>query len=163
GAATLLDAAAEAGIGPVRYVGRCSDTLRHRLLERAAERGVEIELLGWRPHAEAMAIAGRAMVGVSPLHDTPNYRHSLPTKTLEYLAMGTPVIASDLPGTRDVIGSLPGVRFVPAGDIEALAEAFESIGDGFVEEAIEGAADVRNRYRWPADEVRAFYSSLLDG
>ncbi|RLE23966.1 MAG: hypothetical protein DRJ50_05375 [Actinobacteria bacterium] len=163
GAVTLLDAAADAGLGPVLYVGRCNDTLRRHLLERAAERSVEIELMGWRPHAEAMAIAGRALAGVSPLHNTPNYRNSLPTKTLEYLAMGTPVVASDLPGTSSVIESLPGVRLVPAGDVDALARALESIDDAALGEALAGAADVRQRYQWPSGEVRAFYASLLDG
>ena len=162
GAVTLLDAAADAGIGPVLYVGRCNDTLRRHLLERAAERGVAIELLGWRPHAEAMAIAGRALAGVSPLHNTPNYRNSLPTKTLEYLVMGTPVVASDLPGTSSVIGSLPGVRLVPAGDVGALARALDSIDAVLAEEAVEGVGDVRRQFRWPSDEVRAFYVSLLE-
>ncbi|MEA3501528.1 MAG: glycosyltransferase, partial [Actinomycetota bacterium] len=163
GALTLLDAAASAGVGPVVYVGRCGDALRQRLVKRADASGVEIEILGWRSHAEAMTIAGHALVGVSPLHDTPNYRNSLPTKTLEYLAMGTPVIASDLPGTSSIVGSLPGVRLVPAGDTEALARALESIDNALVEEAVEGAADVRSRFQWPTDEVRAFYASLLDG
>ncbi len=163
GAVTLLDAAAAAGVGPVRYVGRCNPGLRRKLLERASERGVEIELLGWRPQAEAMAIAGRARVGVSPLHDTPNYRDSLPTKTLEYLAVGTPVIASDLPGTSRVIGSLPGVRLVPAGDEDALSEALAAIDAELLEAALRGVTDVRTRYRWPSDDVRSFYESLLDG
>lgn len=163
GALTLLEAAARSGRGPVTYVGRCSDTLRLRLLERAADYGVDIELPGWLPHPEAMVIAGQAEVGVSPLHDTPNYRYSLPTKTLEYLAMGTPVIASDLPGTTRVIGSLPGVRLVPAGDIGALAEALASVGDGLGSDAILGSDHVRRRFQWPASEVRAFYRSLVEG
>ena len=163
GAVTLLDAVAGAGLDPVTYVGRCSEDLRRRLLERAGEAEVEIELRGWLPHAEAMAIAGRAMVGVSPLHDTPNYRHSLPTKTLEYLALGTPVVASDLVGTASVIGSLPGVRLVPAGDVKSLAAALAAVDDDLVAEAAAGVAEVRRRYRWPSDDVRAFYASLLDG
>jgi glycosyltransferase involved in cell wall biosynthesis len=160
GAMTLIEAAGATGVGPVIYVGRCDPTLRRELLERAAELGVEIDLRGWMPHAEAMEIAGGAAVGVSPLHDTPNYRHSLPTKTLEYLAMGTPVIASDLPGTTDVIGELPGVRLVQPGDVSELAAALSSAPAVLAADALAGAPDIRSRFKWPEDEVRALYSSL---
>ncbi len=160
GAMTLLEAAAVAEIGPVVYVGRCEPTLRRGLLERAAELGVDIDLVLWKPYREAMEIAGAAVVGVSPLHDTPNYRDSLPTKTLEYLAMGTPVIASDLPGTADVIRELPGVRLVPPGDVAELAAALRTAPAALGAEASAGAADIRDRYKWPEDDVREFYASL---
>jgi len=163
GALTLLDAALRAGVDSITYVGRCNDELRKRLLERAAGTRMDVRILGWRPHAEAMAIAGRATVGVSPLHDTPNYRDSLPTKTLEYLAMGTPVVASDLPGTRTVIGSLPGVLLVPPGDVDALAGALASVDEEFIDQAGKGADVIRERFRWPAGDVREFYASLFDG
>jgi hypothetical protein len=52
---------------------------------------------------------------------------------------------------------------VLAGDTAALARALQAIDDEVVDEAIGGAAEVRRRYRWPSDEVRAFYTSLLDG
>ena len=163
GAVTLLDAAVRAGVDSVTYVGRCNDELRERIVERAAGTGIDVRVLGWRTHTEAMAIAGRAAVGVSPLHDTPNYRNSLPTKTLEYLAMGTPVVASDLPGTRNVIGTLPGVRLVPPGDVEALASALEAVDAELAAAAAAGTDDVRKRFRWPAEAVREFYASLTAG
>jgi glycosyltransferase involved in cell wall biosynthesis len=161
GAMTLLEAAADAGVGPVVYVGRCPQTLRRRLLELATERNVEIELRGWLPYPEAMDVAGNATVGVSPLHDTPNYRHSLPTKTLEYLAMGTPVVASDLPGTAQVIRGLPGVRLVSPGDVAALAEALRSINAQASADAIDGSSAIRLAFQWPADEVKQYYLSLV--
>jgi glycosyltransferase involved in cell wall biosynthesis len=160
GAMTLLEAGAEADAGPVIYVGRCDPTLRRELLERAAELGVDIELRGWMPYAEAMEVVGAAAVGVSPLHDIPNYRHSLPTKTLEYLAMGTPVIASDLPGTAGVIGELPGVQLVRPGDVTELAGALRADRVALATDAMAGAANIRRQFTWPEDDVRAFYSSL---
>jgi glycosyltransferase involved in cell wall biosynthesis len=160
GAVTLLEAAAGADVGPVVYVGRCNPTLRRQLLETAAELGVEIDLRGWMPYAQAMEVAGGAVVGVSPLHDTPNYRNSLPTKTLEYLAMGTPVIASDLPGTAAVIGGLRGVCLVPPGDVARLAAALRTQPTALAADALQGATDIRSQFRWPEDDVRAFYASL---
>ncbi|MEA2023395.1 MAG: glycosyltransferase [Actinomycetota bacterium] len=162
GAVTILKAVASVDAGPLTYVGRCSPDLRRTLLEQAAALGVDIELAGWTPHAEAMEMAGSAAVGVSPLHDLPNYRHSLPTKTLEYLAMGTPVVASDLPGTRAVIGSLPGATLVPPGGVAALANALVAVDEDAIAAASAGAPEVRRRFRWPADEVRTLYASLID-
>lgn len=162
GAVTLLEAAAQAGVGPVIYVGRCADVLRRELLERASELGVRVEMKGWQPYPAAMAIAGSATVGVSPLHDTPNYRASLPTKTLEYLALGTPVVATDLPGTSKVIGELPGVVLVQPGSATHLSEALGSVDGSVAAQALEGASAVRRDYRWPAVEVRAFYASLAE-
>jgi len=160
GAMTLLEAVATSGATAVTYVGRCSDDVRSRLLDRSTQLGVEIEILGWKPHQEAMAIASGALVGVSPLHNVPNYRHSLPTKTLEYLALGTPVIASDLPGTSSVIGGLPGVCLVEAGNVPALRAALDAADDAFVAEAMTGAAEVRRRYQWPEVAVADYYASL---
>jgi len=163
GAPTLLEAVALADVGPLVFAGRCRSDLRRRLLERAEALDVDVSIRGWMPHDEAMQLVGASRVGVSPLHDLPNYRDSLPTKTLEYLAMGTPVIASDLPGTREVIDGLPGVRLVPAGSVEALAEALASVDETLIAAAVDGATDVRVRFRWPADDVRAFYRSLVAG
>ena len=162
GAMTLLDAAAVSGASGITYVGRCSDELRRRLIDRASDVGIEIDLLGWKPHQEAMAIAGAATVGVSPLHDVPNYRHSLPTKTLEYLALGTPVVASDLPGTSDVIGAMPGVLLVSPGDVDALSTALDSVDEHLATAALAGAADVRKRFCWPDDAVTGYYVSLVE-
>lgn len=55
-----------------------------------------VEWLGFRPHAEAMRIVDGALAGLSLLHDEPNYRVSQPTKVVEYLAHGVPVITTPL-------------------------------------------------------------------
>ena len=55
------------------------------------------------PNAEAMREVEESMVGLALLHDLPNYRHSMPTKILEYMASGTAVVATPLPLSRQVI------------------------------------------------------------
>jgi glycosyltransferase involved in cell wall biosynthesis len=55
-----------------------------------------VEWLGFRPHDEAMSIVDGALAGLSLLHDEPNYRVSQPTKVVEYLAHGVPVITTPL-------------------------------------------------------------------
>jgi glycosyltransferase involved in cell wall biosynthesis len=95
------------------------------------------------------------------LRDLPNYTHSLPTKVIEYLAMGVPVVASDLPGTREHIAALEAVELTPPGDIDAMARAIRtSVSPGVKEVALEQAAAIRRRFSWPAEEVRQFYRGL---
>ncbi len=155
GAGVMAAAAARAGV-PLRIVGRCDPELAAGL----AAAGGDVELLGRLPHPRALDIAAAATVGLSPLADLPNYRYSLPTKVLEYLAVGIPVVASDLPGTAEVIGDLPGVVLVEPGNVEAWAEALARVHDDpELRAAARDATDeVRRRFAWSAAEVRTAYS-----
>jgi glycosyltransferase involved in cell wall biosynthesis len=161
GATDLVEAAGGAEIARVVFVGRCTFDLSERLRSAGQANGVAVDVVGWLPYREAMEIAATASVGVAPLRDEPNYRNSLPTKTLEYLAMGVPVIASDLPGTREVIGELPGVVLVPPGNPRALAVALTEVDADLRAAAAQGVGEVQRRFRWPADAVRDYYDSLL--
>jgi glycosyltransferase involved in cell wall biosynthesis len=103
-----------------------------------------------------------ASVGLAPLRDLPNYRSSQPTKILEYLAVGLPVVASDLPGTRELVAGLDAVVLVPPDDSDALAAGIDRARSPAVSSIAQAQAPmVRDRFRWPSDEVRDFYSSLL--
>ena len=148
---------------PLRLIGRVRPELARRLAARAADLGVELDLPGFVPHPDAMAAAAGAAVGLSPLADTPNYRHSLPTKTLEYLAVGIPVLASDLPGTAEVLAGRPGVRLLAPSDVVAWRDALADVlADRTARDrAREGVDDVRARFRWPAPELRAVYAEAL--
>ena len=160
GLLTAVDAVGRSGVGaPLTLIGRCSHQVRVRLEAAARAGGVDLTFTGFLPPAEALAEVARHALAISPLHDTPNYRHSLPTKLLEYLALGVPVVASDLPGSRDVLDGSPAVVWVPAGDVESLATA---LGAAFhdadlAEAALAAAGGVRARYRWPAAAVRELY------
>jgi glycosyltransferase involved in cell wall biosynthesis len=144
---------------PLRVVGRVSDGLAARMHERAGVHGVRLGFDGQLPHRAAMEVVSGASAGLSLLHDTPNYRQSLPTKVIEYLAMGIPVVASDLPGTRSAVEGLDSVWLVPSRNAaaagQALARAVERRGDAAAQ-----APAVRERFVWPADEFVAFYASL---
>jgi glycosyltransferase involved in cell wall biosynthesis len=62
---------------------------------------------------------------------------------VEAMAAGLPVIASDLGGTREIVGEQAG-RFVPAGDVTAWRTALRDLTDGAFVERV-GAA---GRQRW---------------
>ena len=148
---------------PLRLVGRCDPALARRLRDLAVDLAVDLHLPGFVPHPEAMALVSRAAVGLSPLADIPNYRHSLPTKTLEYLALGVPVVASDLPGTATVIGGLPGVELVPDRDVAAWTTAIaRAASDPAPRRAArEAAPTVRSRFTWPSAQLCEVYRGAL--
>ncbi len=148
----------------VTVIGQCSADVEGRIREIASELDVTVELTGRLDHARALEKVASARIGVSPLLDIPNYRWSMPTKILEYLAVGVPVVASDLPGTREVVEKLSGVVLVPPGDVDAWANALGgSIGDNsFSEAARLQAPAIRGQFRFPAEGVRAFYRGLAD-
>jgi glycosyltransferase involved in cell wall biosynthesis len=163
GATDMVDAASR--LVPPRtlvLIGRCPGDLASRLRTRAEAAGVDLDLAGWMPHPKAMARAAGASAGLSLLRDLPNYRHSLPTKVVEYLALGIPVVASDLPGTREGVGGLAGVRFVPPQDPAAAGEALGAVvGDAALREELRTRAPgIRERLVWPDDRVRGLYRSV---
>ena len=144
---------------PLRIIGPCTGRMATEL--RATN--PQTDVIGPLPHPEAMAAMATAAFGVAPLFDTPNYRHSLPTKVIEYLGSGVPVIASDLPGTRDESGDLPGVRLVAAGDASAWESTLRRAANdaGLRAAAHANARAVRERFTWPTAAVREWYRELL--
>lgn len=111
----------------VQVVGPVDDDVRAPL-EEAHEEG-SLELLGFVPNAQALAMLDGALAGLSLLHDHPNYRHSLPTKVLEYQAAGVPVVSTPLPAAVEVLESSGGGVVVPFGDVDAVVEAIVMMHD----------------------------------
>jgi glycosyltransferase involved in cell wall biosynthesis len=143
-------------------VGRISEALARLMRGVKDDEGSELSITGPVSHPDAMDRVSAASVGLSPLRDEPNYRASLPTKTLEYLALGVPVVATALPGTKAILDGLEAVWLVPPGDIPAMTSALrEAVRPGAKTAAVEQAPSVRDRFGWPEVEVRSFYARLL--
>ena len=159
GIALAVEAAGRAGAPVFSIMGRCTSDFRARLLLLAGPSDLQLRFHGFVTPDRALEIAAGATIGVSPLLDTPNYRRSLPTKVLEYLAVGVPTLASDLPGTREVVADRPGVVLIPPGDLEAwtaaIADAMTS--EKLRQEASRGAESIRETFAWPGEDVRTFY------
>lgn len=95
-------------------------------LERAAASGW-IELVGFVPNEEALRLLDGALAGLSLLHDHENYRHSLPTKVLEYQAAGVPVVSTPLPAAVEVVERAGSGVIVPFGDVAAVVDAVREL------------------------------------
>lgn len=160
GADIAVTACSSLGVA-LHLVGRITPDFRAHLVSRS-DLGERLKIDGLVPNRQAIEALTGASVGLAPLRDLPNYRHSQPTKILEYLAMGLPVVASDLPGTRELVDGLEAVFLVPPGQPGSLAEAIARAREPEVgTTAREQAPAMRARFRWPAEEVRDFYRSLL--
>lgn len=82
-----------------------------------------VEVTGWLPYPKMLAAMRRCHFGCYPRRASPWSQAALPPKIFEYLTVGRSVIAWNYPGAKSVLrGGDYGV-LVPAGDVEALAEA----------------------------------------
>ena len=64
-----------------------------------------VELLGQLDRSQVVHLLSRVRIGIVVYHPTANYFHGQPTKLLEYMAAGLPVVASDFPFYRQIIES----------------------------------------------------------
>jgi glycosyltransferase involved in cell wall biosynthesis len=74
---------------------------RAELARRAL--GDKLVFTGWLPHDKALGYVARAEVGLAPIPRGVLFDVSSPTKLVEYLALGVPAVASDIPDLRLVI------------------------------------------------------------
>lgn len=72
---------------------------REVLLARASERGVadRMEITGNLPRLQALERMREVDIGISPYYPIPMFLSTSPTKLIEYLALGVPVVASAHP------------------------------------------------------------------
>jgi glycosyltransferase involved in cell wall biosynthesis len=116
---------------------------------------------GMQPLEELVPALRGAGIGVIPLLADSFTHYMLPTKLLEYVAMGVPVICSDLRSVRDYFSDRQ-VRFVAPGDVGDLAGALrELLSDADRRRRLAGAASAFYAdFNWPAEERR--YVSIVE-
>jgi len=173
GAGTMIDLAGELNcraldfelriIGPIHEPG-----LAEALAGAIVDHGLadRVFVLGRMPYAMARAALAEADLGLCLLQPTTNYRRSLPTKVLDYMAAGLPVVATDIPGWRTYVtepGS--GLQVDPA-DTAGAADCVESILKDparFRAMSRRGRAAVESTFCWEIEQQKllAFYDRLL--
>ena len=94
----------------LEVIGEAADAEARVALQKAAEAG-DVCWLGFVPSGEALARVSGSLAGLCLLRDLPNYRFSLPTKIMEYCALGVPVITTPLPLAADLLRSEPQLRW----------------------------------------------------
>jgi glycosyltransferase involved in cell wall biosynthesis len=106
----------------LEVIGEAADAEAKEALQRAAAAG-DLCWLGFVPSHEALARLSGSLAGLCLLRDLPNYRVSLPTKIVEYCALGVPVITTPLPLAADLVRSRKVGLVVPWDDPSAVVEA----------------------------------------
>ncbi len=130
----LLDIARElerrgAGV-PMLVADRfISDDVRTDFLRACAAEGLDVTVHPRVAPAELPELLASASVGLSVEQDSPEKRMALPSKLFDYMAMGLPVVASDLPNTRAVVEQAGCGLLVAPGDAAAYVEAVMHILD----------------------------------
>lgn len=89
----------------------------------AAQAAGHVVLHGFVPSDQALRLLDGALAGLSLLQDRPNYRHSMPTKIVEYMAHGVPVVTTPLPLARELVEAAGCGVVVPFDDAPAAAAA----------------------------------------
>jgi len=95
----------------------------------AAGFGDRVTLTGRVAPEEAARWLAAADAAVYPRRDETVCRLVPPLKPLEAMAAGRPVIVSDLPALRDLVGGEQTATLVPPGDVAALSAAMTALAD----------------------------------
>ncbi|MEO6822319.1 MAG: glycosyltransferase [Candidatus Nanopelagicales bacterium] len=90
---------------------------------RTAEADGQLTWHGFIPNERALKLIDGALAGLSLLHDEPNYQHSRPTKVLEYMAHGVPVITTPTLAARELVERSGCGLVVPFADVDTVARA----------------------------------------
>lgn len=81
-------------------------------------------LVDWRGHRDDMPAQWRgAHIGLLP-----SYREGLPVSLLEAASCGLPLVATDVPGCREIVIHEDNGLLVPLKSVEPLADALERLG-----------------------------------
>jgi glycosyltransferase involved in cell wall biosynthesis len=125
-----------------------------------------VEFTGFLPMEEALARTSSAAVCVSPFYPTFVLLSTSPTKLIEYMALGRPVVASEHPEQSEII-SESGAGYCVPWDPAAYAEAFAKLfDDPAAAEAMgeRGRDYVRSRrvYQLIARDVAEIYETMLE-
>lgn len=94
------------------------DTKLDALSQDEISQWVDDGLVSWPGHVDVKPWLARASVFVLP-----SYREGVPRSTQETMAMGRPVITTDVPGCRETVEAGVNGFLVPVRNAQALAEA----------------------------------------
>ena len=109
----------------VDVIGSADPDVRDALAE--ADRDGVLRWFGFLPNDRALTLLSGATAGLSLLHDQPNYRHSRPTKVVEYMAHGVPVVTTPLPLAAELVRGHGCGLVVPYEDPAAAAAAIRRL------------------------------------
>jgi len=126
-----------------------------------------VQYLGVLDRPSVANLLSRMRLGLLVLQPEPNFVNAKPIKLFEYMAAGIPVIASDFPLWRKIIGEAGCGLLVDPQDPQAIARAMEYLLSHDAEaEAMgrRGRKAACELYNWNSEErvLLKFYTDLLE-
>ena len=126
----------------------------------------DIEYLGVVDHSEVPDLLRRSAIAWIPLRRHGNYDRAVPTKLVEAMAMGRPVVASDLPRMAAIVRATGCGIVVPFDDPDAHAAAIRDLLQNPDRARAMGAAGRRAfldgmAFENEADALTSFYEEVL--
>lgn len=131
------------------------------LKDLAKELGVEarVRFVGKVPQDEVVPWYKSLDIFVVPRLDCPVCRTVTPVKPLAAMALGIPVVASDLPALREVTGNL--AEYFEPGNIDAFVTSLDRVASG--KYPVEEARNWAKNRTWSRVGyiLKEFYTSVL--
>jgi glycosyltransferase involved in cell wall biosynthesis len=120
----------------------------------------------WMQPLDVYERLGHADIGIALLHSIPRYRDALPVKLFEYMAAGLPVIASDFPLWRRIVGDAQcGLLVDPQSptEIAAAITRLQGSPDERRQMGQNGRKAVLEKYNWEREvgALLLLYKELL--
>jgi glycosyltransferase involved in cell wall biosynthesis len=153
----LVDAVARVRGITLVLIGDGAESARLRAL--AAQRG-----LGPRVVFAGEVDGAAQLLPAFDVYASPSRKEGMPMAVLEAMALGLPVVASDIPAHREVLGA--GSLGLVAGTVDAFAAALERLGRDAILRSVLGAENrTRARSEFDAREMlgalEALYGEVL--
>ncbi|MFM8528118.1 MAG: glycosyltransferase family 4 protein [Ilumatobacteraceae bacterium] len=152
--------------GPQLVLVGAADAECRAALETAHREGV-VHWRGPLANPDALNVVRGALVGLSLLHDVPNYVVSRPTKLMEYMAVGVPVVSTPLPLAAEMVRAAESGHVTEAWSGEALIDEVVDIVTRLLDDPerrrIEGQTAwiyARDSWNWNQDGQR--FVSLME-
>lgn len=130
--------------------GSQSDLKPYQRLATELDLGESVIFTGHQPHAKVPLYLRAADVLVMPYPNTEHYAHYMsPLKLFEYMAAGKPIITTDLPSVREVVGD-DDVFFSLPGNIDQLSDVMTLVlhHPDVAQEKVISTSHLIHRYSW---------------
>ncbi|WP_165547241.1 glycosyltransferase [Kribbella sindirgiensis] len=144
-----------------------ANSVTAELEARAAELGVADRVhLAPFVAAEVVPLYLRsATIGLSPLLHAPNHDIAVTNKFCEYIAAGLPIITSDTPAQADLVKELDLGAVYPAGDVDGLVRAVQTVlaDRDRIAQRIANDPELQHRFSWAAqaEVLRSVYADVM--
>lgn len=115
---------------------------------------------GLLSRSDSNAIMQSSLVGLVPFLDAPNHREAMPNKLFEYMAAGIPIICSNFPLWKEIIGNVGCGICVEPGNARQIAAAIDTIyndQDAAMKMGRRGRDAVSSKYNWTAEAEKLLH------